>query len=271
MVQANIVVVGAGVSGLTTAVELKKSHPSYDITIVSSHLPGDISPDFTSPFAGANWHSFATIEDKRLQTYDLEGYKRLVQLAETDPKSGIWANDSYCFYSQSAVEEMGNKKPDPWYKHKVENYQTIPPEQLLPGTAHGYRFKGVVITVPIYLNYLLQKALEMGIAIKRVSALKEIGSARQLHSSGKRADVVVNCTGLLAKNIKGYRDPNRQYPVLGQVLHVRNNARTEFAVDGVDPSRPDESLYIFPRKEGGSIIGGCHRENFDSTDEDKEL
>lgn len=53
----HIIILGAGVTGLTTALKLN-SDPApaqYDITIVASHFPGDESIDYTSPKAGADW------------------------------------------------------------------------------------------------------------------------------------------------------------------------------------------------------------------------
>ncbi len=39
----SVVVLGAGVIGLTTAVELLRQHPTASITVVAKHLPGDQS------------------------------------------------------------------------------------------------------------------------------------------------------------------------------------------------------------------------------------
>lgn len=58
-------VVGAGVVGLTTALVLQIK--GYDVTILANHFPGDKSPDYTSPWAGARWKSVAPNFDARLQ------------------------------------------------------------------------------------------------------------------------------------------------------------------------------------------------------------
>jgi glycine/D-amino acid oxidase-like deaminating enzyme len=53
----HIIILGAGVTGLTTALKLN-SYPApaqYDITIIAAHFPGDESIDYTSPKAGADW------------------------------------------------------------------------------------------------------------------------------------------------------------------------------------------------------------------------
>lgn len=48
----DIVVVGAGVSGLTTALLLSKDNK---VTVVAKHMPGDYDIEYTSPWAGANF------------------------------------------------------------------------------------------------------------------------------------------------------------------------------------------------------------------------
>ncbi len=53
----HIIILGAGVTGLTTALKLNRDAAStqYDITIIAAHFPGDESIDYTSPKAGADW------------------------------------------------------------------------------------------------------------------------------------------------------------------------------------------------------------------------
>lgn len=53
MAETIVVVVGAGVSGLTSALLLSKKK-GYKITVVAKHMPGDYDGEYASPFAGAN-------------------------------------------------------------------------------------------------------------------------------------------------------------------------------------------------------------------------
>jgi D-amino-acid oxidase len=46
-------VLSAGVSGLTCAMQLAK-RGGVDITVVAKHMPGDYDVEYTSPWAGAN-------------------------------------------------------------------------------------------------------------------------------------------------------------------------------------------------------------------------
>ena len=55
------IILGAGVVGLTTALELGDRFPHAEITIVAKHVPGDRTVEYCSPWAGANWCSMVSI------------------------------------------------------------------------------------------------------------------------------------------------------------------------------------------------------------------
>lgn len=261
-----IIVVGAGVVGLTTALQLKRSNPSYEITVVANFLPGDDHISYTSPYAGANWHSFASHDNKRLQALDAVGYHEFLKLAD-DPASGVWKKPNASYFTQGALDEVNGDKSKirEWF-HDLANTRILDESELRPGTVYGEVFDGVVISVPVYLHYLVQKCLGLGIVIRRVPAITHIDDARKLHSSGKLARLVVNCTGLMATKINGFTDPQRNFPVRGQVVVLRNTIEHVISVSGFD--EPNESLYIFPRKEGGCIVGGSFfADNWDASED----
>jgi D-amino-acid oxidase len=46
-----VIVIGAGVTGLTTALTLKRmGYPK--VTVVAKYIPGDMCVEYTSPYAG---------------------------------------------------------------------------------------------------------------------------------------------------------------------------------------------------------------------------
>lgn len=49
--ESQVVVLGAGVIGLTTALQLQQK--GFHVTILAHHLPGDLDKDYTSPWYGA--------------------------------------------------------------------------------------------------------------------------------------------------------------------------------------------------------------------------
>lgn len=270
---SSITVLGAGVCGLTTALLLKQRFPLSHISIVAQFLPGDLDITYTSPFAGANWHTFSEDDDIVLQEYDKPGYWKFLNLAENEPKSGIWKRKSFSFLTKKSFELLKNdtSKFFKWYRNFVKDFEIVDKSDF-PNNgediALGFLFTGVVITVPIYLNYLLQQCLELGITIRRT---KRFHSILEVKNYIPGTDFVINCTGGLATKLDGVVDPNRNYPVKGQVLLVTNNTRYKLSVSMFDPEYPNELLYIMPRKEGGCIIGGCTYTNDHSSGVDHEL
>ncbi|KAJ3522382.1 hypothetical protein NM208_g12883 [Fusarium decemcellulare] len=80
-----IVVVGAGVSGLTSALLLSKNKGNK-ITVVGKHMPGDYDIEYASPFAGANICPMATRDSSGPERRTWVEFKRL---CEEVPEAGI--------------------------------------------------------------------------------------------------------------------------------------------------------------------------------------
>lgn len=258
----NITVLGAGVVGLTIALELQKANPAYSITVIGLYIPGDLNINYTSPFAGADWHSFGP----ETQQYDTVGFHALRHLAANEPRAGIWPLVSHNYYTSEALAAVNGdtQRLIPWFADLTN--MTVVGGALPQDAVFGTTYDGVVISTSIYLNYLVQLLLEKGVVLRRVRTLGSVHEARALHSSGKRADIVVNASGLGAGSLKGYEDSKRIYPVRGQTVLIRNSAPTEFSVNGFK-GYPTELLYIMPRKEGGCIVGGCFEESTDAAED----
>jgi len=89
------------------------------------------------------------------------------------------------------------------------------------------------------------------------AVLKHINDAADLHHSGKKADIVVNCSGLLASKLGGVMDKT-VIPVRGQIVLVRNDPGYMFTISGTDDGQ-DELCYIMTRAAGGgTILGGTY-------------
>lgn len=249
-----IIVIGAGVIGLTVALQLKRANSNYDITILGHHLPGDKSIDYTSPIAGANWHSFALRHEVELQKIDQVGYDEFMKLSK-DPALSVWEIDNVNYFTKDYTDER-----IPWFEKSVENYVNL--TDLPEGVTSGFKFKGVVISVPFYLNYLVFKNSEIGNTIKRVPKIKDVKELKKLTN----CDYIINCSGILVNELQGFKDDKKNFPIRGQVIHVTNSIKQTVSVEGFDN---DELLYIFPRKEGGSIIGGCFQNSSNPEEDDK--
>jgi glycine/D-amino acid oxidase-like deaminating enzyme len=103
----------------------------------------------------------------------------------------------------------------------------------------------------MYLSWLVGQIVKNGGVVKRGIA-KHINDAANLHHSGKRADVVVNCTGLSSLTLEGVED-KKLYPARGQIVVVRNDPKVMTSVSGTDDG-PDEATYIMHRAAGTHLL-----------------
>ena len=121
----------------------------------------------------------------------------------------------------------------------------------------------VCINTALYLPWLASQCLEHGVVIRRGIAT-HVADAADMHHSGKRADLIVNCTGLSSLRLGGVEDKSL-YPGRGQIVVVRNVSDIMYAVSGTDDGS-DESTYMMNRAAGGGLVlGGCmQRHNWES-------
>lgn len=130
------------------------------------------------------------------------------------------------------------------------------PQELPSGMAYGHEFGSVCINTAIYLPWLVGQCRKHGVVIKRAS-LNHISEASSLGPSG-RADIIVNCTGLMACKLGGVMD-SKVMPARGQIVMVRNVSPFMVATSST-PDSPDELVYVMTRAAGGgTILGGTYQ------------
>jgi D-amino-acid oxidase len=128
-----------------------------------------------------------------------------------------------------------------------EQYRLLKRDELPAGHESGFAFTSVCINTAIYLPYLLGQCLKNGAIVKR-GVVGHVSEAAKLHHSGKRADIVVNATGLSSGKLGGVLDPD-VYPARGQIVLVRNEAKLMVTTSGTDDGA-DEANYIMQRAAG---------------------
>lgn len=248
----------------------------YDVTVIAKNVPGDIDPYYASPFAGAQWMSFANEDEIRFQNWDKAGYYEFLRLAKEEPTSGIHEVKLDRYIEKNAIKDY---KP-PWVRYLVKNYKELTPENHRfpdPKIVGGFQFSTVTITTSHYLSFLYRKVIEHGGTIKRVN-LSHINDANKFHASGAKPDLIVNATGLFARYLGGVED-KKMYPIKGQIVILTNSLSQQYVNETLSDSvLENEAFYIFPRKEGGCIVGGLYQaldpetyQDYDTTKVDPEL
>ncbi|KAL6928144.1 hypothetical protein ACO0SA_002875 [Hanseniaspora valbyensis] len=255
----DIAVIGAGVSGLTTALVLIEKFPKIqNITILAREIINDtaatdLQHEFTSWAAGANHMSFASKEDTRQQQFDLITYKRFMRLGREVKQS---ACEEVSEISDSELEYRG----------------------LDPLLYKGFEYLTCTITPYIYLSYLRTELEKTG-KVKIIKSFKSFESFKEIETFlGSKPDLIINCTGLGARRIlstyacEEEEVTNKILPYKGQICVINKDLPYQVTVENL-PSEKHVANYvktikgayqfshIFPRSDGYCIVGGVSLPN----------
>jgi hypothetical protein len=149
--ELNIIVLGAGVAGLTTAHSILAKFPSRSInlTIVAKHLPGDINQtEYCSPQAGANWRSFEP-ELNQYGQYDKVAFERFLRIARESPESGVKWFPLRLVYG---VED-DRRKEGLWFGELVGGIVDVPKDELPEGAGWGVDLVTFMFNPIVYCNW----------------------------------------------------------------------------------------------------------------------
>ncbi|KAL3448804.1 D-amino-acid oxidase [Aspergillus insuetus] len=236
MPEKNVVIIGSGVAGLTTALLLSKK-PGYRILVAAKHMPGDYDIEHASPWAGANYMP-VSVSGTELAKWDKNRWGPLADLAANHPEAGVHFQECEI---HRRTKDLGFATAD-WFA-----------ELLL---CHG--FTSVCINTAIYLPWLVSQCLANGVIFKRAIFEHILDAASGgLHPSGN-VDLIVNCMGLMASKLGGVQDTT-VVPARGQIVIVRNEADMMLDVSGTD-NGDGEACYVMARAAGrGTILGGSYQ------------
>lgn len=126
-------------------------------------------------------------------------------------------------------------------------YREVPANELASGIDNANRFTSICLNAPVYLAWLVSQCRKNGVVFKRGN-FKHISDATNVHHSGHKADLVVNCTGLSSRTLGGV-DDKTLYPGRGQVVVVRNPIKEMSSISGCDDGE-DETVYTMMRADG---------------------
>lgn len=235
----DVLVIGCGVSGLTTGIALLRA--GHAVRIWAKALP----PDTTSNVAAAVWYPYKAFPADRVTAWGAEAYRKFLALAEQSDTGVI----------RSEVLDLRREPAEaPDWKDTVDGFRTARADEMPPGFPAGFAFAAPVIDTSIYLDYLMRTFQAEGGRIER-------HTVRDLAEALDECPVVVNCAGLGARELLGDAE---FHPLRGQVVRVRHTgARRVLLDDGVEGA----VTYIVPRISD-MILGGTDDEGNESTEPD---
>jgi D-amino-acid oxidase len=225
-----VLVIGAGVSGLTTAIGLIEAGlPASSLRVVAD-LPPMLT---TSCSAGAIWGPYLSSYDQDTDEWSRYTLRRLQDLAR-EPGAGV--------YLVNGVEASRANTEPPGWAREVEGFQPCTPDELPAGFVSGWSYTVPVVDMPIYIAYLEKWLGHAGIVV-------ESGRFDSLAEAADMASVVVNCAGLGARRLMSDSTLN---PVRGQLVVLENPGIERFFAEHTD--EVCDLTYLLP--QGDHIVLG---------------
>lgn len=218
-----VVVVGAGVIGLSCAVRLAEA--GYDAHVLARDLPLET----TSAVAGGLWLPYLALPVESVNRWGAATLDALTELAD-EAASGVRMTPGTLLHGATPPPRPS------WATGGDPSLQQVSDPR--PGYASGWRLTVPVVETTRYLPWLVERLVAAGGSVTRMPL-------RALPQRG----VVVNATGVSARALAS--DPS-VHPVRGQVVVVENPGLTEW---WCDEDEADGPLYAIPRGDH-VVVGG---------------
>lgn len=217
-----VVVVGAGVVGLSVAVRLLEAGLRVDV------IARDLPLETTSSVAAALWYPYLAGPRDKVTAWARTTYDELGRLAGTGA-DGVTL--------RRGTELLREHQPDPWWAAAVPGLQRV--ETHAP-YRDGWSFLTPVVEMTAYLPWLADRVRDGGGTITRM-ALARL----------PEGPLVVNCSGLGSRALAS--DPTTR-PVRGQVVVVEQVGLEEWWLAEPGPGA-DLPTYVVPRSRD-IVLGG---------------
>jgi D-amino-acid oxidase len=238
---SDILVIGAGVIGLSTAICLAEAGVS--VTVAAAEPPQDT----TSAAAGAVFGVHLVGADDRIGRWADITLARLTELSQP----GLGANALFGIVrvadGQSCTAGTGGLPPE---FAAGASLTPCAPAEIPPGYQYGWRHTAALIAMPPYLDYLAERLLRAG----GTSAFgQKFGRLDDARAFAPAARVIVNATGCGARDLVA---DDGVEPARGQAVTVANPGLTDFFV-GTGAAAWDLT-YVFPHGDV-VVLGGTER------------
>ncbi|TWP46072.1 FAD-dependent oxidoreductase [Lentzea tibetensis] len=224
----DVLVLGAGVVGLTTAVTLVEA--GHSVRVQAADPPEAT----TSAAAGALWGPWLVEPRDRVHSWAAHTLHVLTELAET-PGTGVR------LASGNDVSPVEHQSPH-WFSLLPDVRPSMVNERPA-GYAHGVHYTAPLVNMPRHLAYLVDRLQRSDVDIE-ITAVESLDEARSA------APIVVNCTGLGAGKLA---DDDQVFPIRGQQLVVSNPGIAEFLE--VDTGESPDLIAIYPHGDH-VVLGG---------------
>ena len=265
-----ILVIGAGVSGLTTAYCLAKE--KYKVTVIAK----EFSPHITSNVAGALWewppavcgyHSDQISLD-RSKDWCMTSYNIFYELAKSN-KAGVFIKDVYFFFRQKVEENEFHLNKMLELKNKVKGFRhdakMIQEEEVNQNInlIDAYKHEAPMVDTDIYMPWLLNQVKELNVQVKPFNVSGRLIDIHEELCTKFDCEYIINCAGLGASELAN----EYMYSLRGALIRIKNNGKKfpilnkAYCVSFDEKTKEQDIVFIVPRGETHIVLGALAEEN----------
>ncbi|EIV94761.1 FAD-dependent oxidoreductase [Frankia sp. QA3] len=224
-----VLVLGSGVSGMTTALCLAEAGAKVRIVTAEPYQRT------TSALAGALWGPYV-VNDPRVLEWSIRTLEEVRPLCSLD-RTGV----KFVHGGEATRVPM---EPPEWL-HQFDDFRLSSAAETPPGYIGSWTYSAPIFDMPVYLRYLDERLRSAAVQVTVLSQ-----PLRSLQEVTPYAKIVVNCTGLGARILV----PDETLrPSWGQLLVTENPGLTGFFSDYPEV---DEPTYYIAHADH-VILGGC--------------
>jgi D-amino-acid oxidase len=228
-VPPDVLVLGAGVSGLTSAVCLAEA--GVRVRVVARELPLST----TSCAAGAMWGPLF-VEHEEVDAWSEQTLVELTALARENPGAGVLL--------VPGIEASRTPAEPALPVTRIPDFAYCARYELPDGFVAGWRYTVPLIDMPVYLRYLSGRLSDAGVIV-------EPGEVSSLADIAGHARIIVNCTGVGAARLV----PDQAVrAVRGQLVVAENPDLDEYFAEFTHDEA--DMTYYLPMGRH-VILGGC--------------
>ncbi len=263
-IKGRALVIGAGVSGMTTAACLRLA--GIDTILVGEQF----MPQITSAVAGALWewppavcgYHHDEVSLARSKQWCMVSFRMFEKLAAS-PEAGVYIRP-VTFYFRSKVEEHAlhlEKMQEmrvhvPGFKRDASLIQQNGVNRQI-GLVDAYQHLAPMVDTDRYMSWLTARVRAAGVRIVQRRIVGDLRANERAIQDEFGVDVVVNCSGLGARELAG----EAMYPLRGAVVRIVNDGKRfpkltqAHCVSHDHVTSDQEIVFIVPRGDDRIVLG----------------
>src|ERR1043165_4148102 len=248
-----IIVIGCGVSGLTSGLRLLEEglrlEKGFRVKILTEETPDKETSRITSRAAAAVWYPYSVNPSENVVRWAGITYRELENIA-----SGGCDSVSFVPFVQvyTTRAEFEKKVRALWWVPFFKRFEH-PAKELPQEYEYGYEAEVPLMDTSRYLKYLMDRFTDQGgqIEYRKINDLNDMVALTEKHP------LVINCTGVWARDLCESGAGQKKFTAKrGQVVCIRKRSDIKRCLVHIGEDKRGEVLtYIIPRRDD-CLLGG---------------